>query len=334
MESVTVVIPTRNRWSRLSSAALPAATSQQDVGLDIVVVDDGSTDETPTRLRELEAADPRVRIVRNESRRGVAAARNAGIAAAAGEWVAFLDDDDLWSPEKLARQLDAARAASASFVYAGAVVLDAHGAAIGEERPPDPRDVVRTLLARNLIPAGCSNVMARTAVLRRLGGFDERLFQLADWDLWLRLALAERAGSTPEILVGYVTHPANMVVQTRSDVMDELTYLERKHADVANEYGIAFDRLWVARWVAGSNRRAGRRVRAAGVYLRAGLVHRSRADVVRAGAVLARPLVPRALAQRVHERRRRRSDGSGATVPGAPPWLERYRPLAFERVPV
>jgi glycosyltransferase involved in cell wall biosynthesis len=324
---VTVVIPTWNRWRLLSQAALPAALAQQRVDLEIVVVDDGSTDETPDRLAELAAREGRVRVVTHKSRRGVAQARNAGIEAAQGEWVAFLDDDDLWSPEKLRRQLLAARAANAELVYSGAVMLDTAWRAIAEEPPPSPVDLARTLLSRNLVPAGCSNVMATRKLVRRHGGFDEQLYQLADWDLWLRLALDARAACTPEPLVGYATHLENMVIETRSDVLQELDYLQRKHEAVSRAYGVRFDRLWLARWVAGSNRRAGRRLRASALYLRAGLEHRSRRDVVRAGSVLTRRLVPSVVA-RLAFSTKARLRGSGSRIPEMPrdpDWLHSYR---------
>ena len=329
MCEVTVVIPTWNRWQLLSRAALPAALAQQGVEVEIVVVDDGSTDETSSRLAEMAARESRLRVVTHRTRRGVAQARNAGIEAARGEWVAFLDDDDLWSPEKLRRQLLAARSADAELVYSGAIMLDTAWRAIAAEPPPSPIDLARTLLSRNLVPAGCSNVMVTRALLRRHGGFDEQLYQLADWDLWLRLALDTRAACTPEPLVGYATHPENMVIATGSDVMKELDYLQRKHEVVSRAYEAHFDRLWLARWAAGSNRRAGRRVRAAALYLRAGVEHRSRPDVVRAGSVLARRLVPSVVARLVFSATARlRGVESRSRVsdrPREPDWLRSYR---------
>lgn len=327
MCDVTVVIPTLDRWRVLSRAALPAVLAQQDVKLEIVVVDDGSTDETPERLSELASRESRLRVVTHSRRRGVAQARNAGIEAAQGDWVAFLDDDDLWSPEKLRRQLVAARAANAELVYSGAIMLDAAWRAIAEEPPPSPIDLARTLLARNLMPAGCSNVVATRSLLRRHRGFDEQLYQLADWDLWLRLALDARVACTAEALVGYVTHAENMVIETRSDVMHELDYLERKHAALSRAYGVRFDRLWVARWVAGSNRRAGRRLRASALYFRAGIEHRSRTDVLRAGAVLTRRLVPSVVARLTFSARARlrNSERPVPEMPRDPDWLNSYR---------
>ena len=95
---VTVVIPTRNR-SRLLPVAVSSALGQEDVEVEVVVVDDASTDDTQKVLADL--ADERLEVVRLSSRQGVSRARNIGIAAAGAGWLAFLDDDDIWAPRKL-----------------------------------------------------------------------------------------------------------------------------------------------------------------------------------------------------------------------------------------
>src|SRR2546427_7128355 len=110
---VTVVIPTRNR-SRLLPVAVASALGQEDVEVEVVVVDDASTDETPDLIADL--ADERVRVLRLSTRHGVARARNIGIAEARGGWLAFLDDDDIWGPRKLRWQLDAAQGDEDTFV--------------------------------------------------------------------------------------------------------------------------------------------------------------------------------------------------------------------------
>ena len=101
---VTVVIPTRNRWSLLRRT-LGGALRQEDVDVKVIVVDAASTDATALELARL--TDGRVRVFRNKEWRGVAAARNLAITQAAGTWMAFLDDDDLWAPRKLRSVLDA-----------------------------------------------------------------------------------------------------------------------------------------------------------------------------------------------------------------------------------
>jgi glycosyltransferase involved in cell wall biosynthesis len=266
---VSVVIPTRSRWHLLSTAALPSALEQESVQVEVIVVDDGSQDETPARLAEL--ADPRVTVIRHDSSRGVAVARNVGIRAARGRWISFLDDDDLWSPHKLRAQVDSAEAAAAVFAYSAGAGLDAARTFLFAVAPPDTKTVTRQLLRWNVIWCGCSNVMARRDVVQELGGFDERLVQLADWDLWIRLALAGPAAATSEVLVGYVMHDESMLLTDRRDVLPEMDYLVAKHEAAAREHGVEPDQALFTRWVARGHRRAGRKTDAARTYLRGAL---------------------------------------------------------------
>ena len=98
---VSVIIPTYNR-AALVKEAVASVLAQTWREFELIVVDDGSTDDTPEALAPYAS---RIRLLRRENRGGVSAARNAGMAAARGEWLAFLDSDDLWLPEKLARQM-------------------------------------------------------------------------------------------------------------------------------------------------------------------------------------------------------------------------------------
>ncbi len=282
---VSVVIPTRSRWHLLSTAALPSALEQAGVELEVIVVDDGSDDETAARLGELD--DPRVVVIRHETSLGVAVARNAGILAARGRWVSFLDDDDLWAPRKLRAQIDAADAADAVFAYSAGAGLDAERRFLFAVQPPDPATVTEALLRWNVIWCGCSNVLARVDVVRGLGGFDERLVQLADWDLWIRLALTGAAAATTDILVGYVMHDESMLLTDRRDVLPEMDYLVAKHDDAARAFGIDLDQALFTRWVARGHRRAGRRTQAARIYLRGARRHRDVGAVPRAALSFA-----------------------------------------------
>jgi glycosyltransferase involved in cell wall biosynthesis len=281
---VTVVIPTRNRWDLLSTASLPSALGQQGVRVEVVVVDEGSTDATAAGLAALD--DSRLRVVQHERPQGVARARNAGIDAARGEWVAFLDDDDLWAPWKLRAQLVALQQRDAVLAYAGAAAIAEDRSWLYSLAPADPDRLASELLSRNVLWGGSSNVVARSSVLRELGGFDEQLFQLCDWDLWIRLTQAGSAASCREILVGCIVHPDSMLLTSRDDVFEEFDYLERKHASRSASTGVSFDRRLFSQWVARGHRRAGRRLRAAELYLRQAVHERDLESAARAAASL------------------------------------------------
>jgi glycosyltransferase involved in cell wall biosynthesis len=129
---VTVVVPTHDREALLRQT-LGSILGQRGVDFEVIVVDDGSSDDTAAAVAGL--GDPRVRLVRHGRPLGVAAARNRGIAEAAGAWLAFCDDDDLWAPDKLARQLQAATQTGANWVYTGEVHIDADGWWSVDRRP-------------------------------------------------------------------------------------------------------------------------------------------------------------------------------------------------------
>jgi glycosyltransferase involved in cell wall biosynthesis len=305
---VTVIIPTRNRRSFLP-LALRSALSQEEVAVEVIVVDDSSTDDTSAYLGSIR--DPRLRILGHASHQGVAKARNTGIAAAQGDWLAFLDDDDLWSPRKLTSQLRAAEARNAVFAYSSAVVLTENRQPLQVLPAPDPEELVTLLLRRSAIPAGSSNVIARTDVVRHLGAFDEHLFQLADWDLWIRLAQVDVAAASGEVLVGYCQHPGNMMLFNQRTAPQEFHYLCSKHGNLLAGSGANFDRVGFTRWIAWAYRRTGRRLEAATVYMGGALKYGSGGNVARAfGAILGE----RAMALRHTEE-----------VPSAPVWLDFYR---------
>ena len=316
---VTVVIPTRSRWDLLSTAALPSALGQEGIDVEVVVVDDGSTDDTAERLRA--GYHDRVRVVRHSRSRGVSRARNAGIEAATGDWIAFLDDDDLWAPHKLRVQLDAADSGGASFAYGGA-------AAVAEDRswmyslaPPDADLLPTTLLQRNVLWGGCSNVLVRTNVVRGLGGFDERLFQLADWDLWIRLSQAGPGSACREVLVACIEHARSMLLTTRDDIFVELDYVDLKHRAAREAAGLELDRRIFTRWVALGHRRSGRPARAALVYLAGAFRHRDPLSLVRAASL---PFGERPL-EWARRMTGRSATGRRTDFPSEPSWLALYR---------
>jgi glycosyltransferase involved in cell wall biosynthesis len=311
---ISVVIPTRDRWPLLVSRALPAALEQEDVDHEVIVVDDGSR-EAVTVPPELASA--RIRVVRREHAGGMALARNTGLKEARGEWIAFLDDDDLWSPRKLQAQLETARSEQAEWVYAAAIAVDERRRVLHRLYLPPAQELREKLQRACVIPAGCSNVIARTSLIRSVGGFDETLVHVADWDLWITLADAGKAAVRDDVLVAYVLHDRNMHVV--DDPSREIDVLVRKHARAHPARRISPDRLGYSRWVASQRSRVGLHRQAAAVYLRAALRHRSPGNVLRAfDALLGKR------ASKLATKMSLRSKGAEPEPPPAPEWLRRY----------
>jgi glycosyltransferase involved in cell wall biosynthesis len=280
---VSVVIPTHDRWP-IVKRAVATALNQVGVDLEVLVVDDGSRDRTAERVSAI--ADERLQVLRLPSCQGGARARNVGIAEARGRWVAFLDDDDVWSPNKLRLQLEMARAVHAGFVYARAAHVQEPGIVSRLMALPAPGTVALRLLTTNVIPAGASNVIARTQLMRRLGGFDENLDHLTDWDMWIRLAHEAPAGACDEAVVGYVEHATNRYKLAGAVGNVEFDYLAAKHSHTSVAAGVRFDGARFARGTALGYLQADRRVTAAGVYLRSALAHRNAGNAVRAAGAL------------------------------------------------
>lgn len=254
--TVSVVIPTHDRRAMLLRA-LRSVLAQKEIALEVLIVDDGSTDATAEAVRSLD--DPRVRVLRHQTPEGVASARNAGGAEARGTWIALLDDDDLWAPNKLVQQVTTAEQAGTRWVYAGAVEIDETGSLLGGERPPPPELLVREFTRRNLMPAGSSNVVMHADVFRSSGGFDVGLRHLADWDMWLRLTRQGSPACVPDPLVAYRLHREQATLDTGGMIAEARILRDRHGADVNS----------IQRWLAWSHLRQGRRRQAVAAYARA-----------------------------------------------------------------
>jgi glycosyltransferase involved in cell wall biosynthesis len=255
---VSVVVPTRNRC-RFLIRALTSALAQKGIQLEVLVVDDASTDATNEMMSRL--VDPRVRYLKKTVSEGVSAARNAGISEAKGRWLAFLDDDDVWSPDKLARQVGVMETNGTAWSFAGDVAVDDELNILGGGPPPSPDEVVRLIERHNSVPAGASNVVAAAQALAAAGPFDTALTNSEDWDMWIRLARAGRPDSVSRPLVAITYHDGNA-----SRDMDAML---RQLDVVAERYGIRIDRARHFRWAGWHALLDGRRADAARHYARA-----------------------------------------------------------------
>jgi glycosyltransferase involved in cell wall biosynthesis len=178
-DSVSVVVPSYN-YGRYVTEAVDSALAQTHEPVEVIVVDDGSTDDTATRLAPYAQ---RIRYIRQENR-GLSAARNAGIRHASGQWIALLDADDLWHPEKLEIQLGAVRGRE------DVTLVGSPGAlSLVDSRLPPPK--VRELTLRDFVLSsrmGPSSALIRRRCFDTVGFFDETLRSVEDRDMWLRVA--------------------------------------------------------------------------------------------------------------------------------------------------
>ncbi len=197
MAGVGVIIPTFNRAAWVKEAAA-SVLSQTFRDFELIVVDDGSTDAS---LEALVSLGREVKVLRRRERRGVSAARNLGAAATRADWLAFLDSDDLWLPDKLARQMDYVRNNPGFLICQTEEIWIRNGVRVN---PPATHrkvggDIFRHSLQRCMVSP--SAVMVRRRLFEEVGGFDEALPAAEDYDLWLRIAWRHPVGLVPEPLV-------------------------------------------------------------------------------------------------------------------------------------
>jgi glycosyltransferase involved in cell wall biosynthesis len=179
---VSVVLPTYQRADVLGRA-VRSVLSQTVTDLELLVVDDGSTDGTAELVEQITRTDPRVRYLQQPNG-GAPRARNLGIRHARGPYTAFQDSDDEWEPTFLERLLPFVRSHPGVLAFTSHDVTHLDGRVV---RLPDThvRDVRRRILHRNIVST--QTVLLPTAALRDVGGFDVHLRSVQDWELWLRL---------------------------------------------------------------------------------------------------------------------------------------------------
>lgn len=193
---VSVIIPTYNRATFVRQA-IDSVLAQTYPDIELIVVDDGSDDDTLAVIRDVASALTLIQ----QPHAGVSAARNCGVAACSGEWVAFLDSDDLWLPGKLAAQMALLQKQPEIQACYTDEIWIRHGVRVNPKQihakhtgwlflPSLPRCIISP-----------SSILMRRQLWERLGGFDERLPACEDYDLWLRLTAREPVILLPERLI-------------------------------------------------------------------------------------------------------------------------------------
>jgi glycosyltransferase involved in cell wall biosynthesis len=195
LPQVSVVIATHN-MGQFVAQAVDSVLTQADADLEVVVVDDGSTDSTPEALGAYRQ-ESRVRVI-TQDKQGQPQAKNAGIRASRGRYIAFCDADDYWLPNKLARQLPLfARNPRVGVVYSSILALREDGSLHARpERQFFRGQVLDQMFLHNLVPFGTAVI--RRECLEQAGAFDESIPMGIDWDLWLRIAIDWEFDFVPE----------------------------------------------------------------------------------------------------------------------------------------
>ncbi|MEZ5786303.1 MAG: glycosyltransferase [Xanthobacteraceae bacterium] len=204
---VSVIMPVRDgaRWVR---EAVESMLCQTLDALELIIIDDGSSDETPAILQALGRRDGRIRIVQQQAE-GLVAALNRGLTLAQAPLLARLDADDFAAPDRLARQVSCFDS-DKSLVLLGswATKIDNGGRAVGLLRPEtDAQRLPAILMRRN--PFIHSSTMLRTSLLRDLGGYRSAFLGAEDYDLWLRLSECGTIANLPHALIRYRVHAAS-----------------------------------------------------------------------------------------------------------------------------
>ncbi|WP_170977356.1 glycosyltransferase family 2 protein [Halorussus salinisoli] len=236
---VSAVVPTHNRTTRLRRA-IKSILDQTYPNLELIVVDDCSVVPAEEVLKPVQTERlPKSQIIRHDTNRGGAAARNTGITAADGEFIAFLDDDDVWEPTKISRQVTEFRSDEVpGVVYTGVKQVDERGNVKAIKTPTTEGDVTRAILLRNFVGT-FSAVMIRSEVVDEVGLLDERFPSWQDWEYYLRLSKDWEFRSVPKALVrreGGSHEQSTDNFDERRDVTSEL--FREKFSPLAAEMGL------------------------------------------------------------------------------------------------
>jgi hypothetical protein len=237
---VSVVIPAFNAAGTIRETIV-SVLNQTHRNTEIIVVDDGSKDQTGEVVASFMRSDARIRYLR-QSNAGVAAARNLGIAKAQGDFIATLDADDLWYPTKLTRQLERFQTSTpgTALVYAWCCWVNESGEIVGCAPPSRLEgNILAQMCLGNVVISGSNALIKRDALIAR-GGFDETLRSRGaqgceDWKLYTRVAQRYEIAMVPEYLVGYRMSPGSM--------SDDYEQMMRSRRLVQAEFTAAYPEL-------------------------------------------------------------------------------------------
>ena len=241
MRRVSVIVPCFNH-SQFLVESVEGILRQSYRDLELIIIDDCSSDKSWEIISSLASCDPRIRPIRHERNQGVSSSRNDGLRAAIGAFIGFCDADDVWEDEKLKFQVDLLESnPDYDIAYCDSVIIDQNGSPTRQRfsdlfPPPKPPSgwLFAELVERNFI--NTQSVIARKECLHRTGHFDEDLKVLEDWWYWIRLSRHHRFLYSQEPLAKYRMHPRSTnLVEKPYYCMNRFKVLRRilgKYADL------------------------------------------------------------------------------------------------------
>ncbi|MCE9613206.1 MAG: glycosyltransferase family 2 protein [Lentisphaerae bacterium] len=253
---ISVIVPAYNAAATIRDA-LASVEEQGRADAEVIVVDDASRDDTPRILQAEYAARPGYQILALARNAGPAAARNRAIQRARGTWLAFLDGDDAWLPDRLAVQLAVAERQPDVALWCGATVpLDDRPVPTRAPGPPPQRDLpLREFVYHNVVAT--STVLVRRAALVAVGGFDEQFIGPEDYDLWMRLAQHHRLVRFEAPLARYRLVPGSLSMDDRKFLPQVLRVLDKGFSPggvlahhIALRTSSVATQYWNASWMA------------------------------------------------------------------------------------
>lgn len=232
---VSVIIPTYNR-SHLIGRAIQSVLNQIYQDFEIIVVDDGSTDNTEEVIKKFQKQDKRIKYICHEKNKGGSAARNTGIKIAKGNYIGLLDDDDEWLPEKLEKQVIKFQNSpeKVGVIYSGFFyVSEKSGKIVSEIIPTLQGEVYANLLKGCIL--GSPTPLIKKRCFQKAGFFDEMLPSCQDWDMWIRLSKYYDFDFVPDILAKHHVHGGQTSVDLNAKIVAREKLIEKYWVDLSQK---------------------------------------------------------------------------------------------------
>lgn len=232
--NVSVIIPTYNR-AELLKRAIDSVLRQTYNDYELIVVSDGSNDQTDKVVAAY--TDPRIMYLKHEKPKGASATRNTGIRIAKGKYVAFLDDDDEWLPQKLEIQVPIIEKSSSKvgLIYAWMEYYE-NGKSIKIHTPSIKGNVFEEMLDKQAI-GGCPTIIIKREVIERIGYFDEHLLRGNDGDYWRRITKFYNVDYVPRILAKINIDSENRISEnTWENIQNAINGYKKRIKDFNNDF--------------------------------------------------------------------------------------------------